>query len=733
MPPELAHALAAVPSWMIAAAIALALGALLALIAARRVRAKPRPLPAPTAPIRTHPAPAPPLAAPAGVAPAHVSPPTASTPPAPAPAPPPPASAVESPPAPAAAVEPAPAPTPAPAVSPPLAGEGPGERSAFHGRRILTRRAFISSTAVDLSGSRHPYREKVADALLRLDLFPEGMEQFNAQGAGDGTEVSLAELLTCDLYIGVVAWRYGTVPAGQDLSITHQEYRKARELGRPCYIFLADPATEARAGADDLFPAALRDPAHSEELRAFRAELQREKVVDYFTTPEDLAGKLLAALARHLPPNAPRNVPPAVPGFVGRDTALRSLCDSLLRGRSVELAAALAGMAGVGKSSLAQEAVRALAAIPGAFPSGILAVNCAERTGLDGLGWIEDRLLDAWEVPVAPERLAQAADAEAAVEVREQALREALAPVDASQTPSPALVLLDNVELDLPVSRLLDLLAGLTIRALLTSRHVISSPRLEVRAVDVLDPSPAVALFAERYQQRQGRWDAARDAADAGALVRALGYLPLAIELEAARGAVGKLSVAALAREVQRPDVLDRLKDPLAANASVRYAFERSLALATPAQRLRFAALGLPDGPDWPRGVIECLLDGLAAAAQATTSAADDLDALVALSLVALAPGEDGPRVRLHALLRAFAREEWARQAPETREAGLAALMGCVADLVGAHDQDFATLAREEELIAGTLRQAAELGAAQRQVEATLNALHDYLYRGGHW
>jgi hypothetical protein len=651
---------------------------------------------------------------------------------------------VAAPPPAAPAPDPAPAPAPtSPAPSPPAPPSAPpsSPASGFHGRRAVTRRVFVSSTSLDLSGPAHPYRAVVMDSLLRLDLFPEAMEQFNAQPAGDGTSVSLAELLTCDIYVGIVAWRYGTVPTGQPLSITHQEFRKAKELGRPCFIFLSDPSTEANSGPDDLFPATLRDPDHAASLAAFRAELERESIRDYFTTPDDLGRKLEAALLRHLPPRAPRVLPPPTPGFVGRERELAQLCADLRQGQSVGLSAAVAGMAGVGKSTLAGEALLALAAEPGAFPSGIASVRCEERQGLEGLGWIEDQLLAAWNSAIAPEDIARAATPEAAVDLREQRLRAELAPADASQVPSPALVLLDNVEPELPIARLIDVLAGLRILALITSRHQIASPRLRPLALEVLAPEAAVALFAERYTQwhplKQVAWDPARDAADAGVVVKILGFLPLAIELAAARAARGQQSVAAVAGEMRQPTVLNRLKDPLVRNASVRYQFERSLMLLTPTQRARFAALGLPEGADWPRPVIERMFAAVPPDQPELPSASDDLDVLVALSLVMLLPAAPGaesdPRVRLHPLLRELAREEWSDQPPPTQTGGITGLLDGVANLVHDHASDFAVLAREEELIAGTLHRAAETLRAPAQVVATVATLIDYLNVGGHW
>jgi len=85
-------------------------------------------------------------------------------------------------------------------------------------RRHMTRRVFISATSLDLRA----YRERVRDTLLNLGLFPVGMEHFGAQGTGDASTVSVEQLAGSDLYLGVYAWRYGTIPPQHHRSVTHQ-------------------------------------------------------------------------------------------------------------------------------------------------------------------------------------------------------------------------------------------------------------------------------------------------------------------------------------------------------------------------------------------------------------------------------------------------------------------------------------------------------------------------------
>jgi tetratricopeptide (TPR) repeat protein len=300
----------------------------------------------------------------------------------------------------------------------------------------------------------------------------------------------------------------------------------------------------------------------------------------------------------------------------------------------------------------------------------------------------------------------------------------------------PALLVLDNVEHDLPLSRVLDTFSTLGMSLLLTARHEPSSPRIRIVALDVLDPAAAAQLFEERYVARGGEWDAGRDRSAAGVVVEALGWLPLAIELAAARAARMHQPAPVLANELKEADRLGKLRDPLEPTHSVRFAFSRSLELLTVAQRARFALLGLPAGPDWPRPLIEQLFTATSVETSDPVPPSDDLEALAALSLLVLtnAGGDQGgPRVRLHPLLRELAREEWQRKPEAERKLDIGALLDAAGDLITGHERDFALLAREEDLIAGALRTAAGAGIEPLRFYGWIMALESYLDLGGHW
>lgn len=155
-----------------------------------------------------------------------------------------------------------------------------GESFAFASREGSPRRAvirvFVSSTWIDLQ----PERSAVARALARLrETKFVGMEYF---GSRDETplEVSLAEVEASDLYLGIVGDRYGS-------GITEKEYRRARELGLPCFIY----RKPSEPGAEDSCP--------DSRLEAF-LEAIGQHTFSTFASPGDLAEQVTADLHRWL-------------------------------------------------------------------------------------------------------------------------------------------------------------------------------------------------------------------------------------------------------------------------------------------------------------------------------------------------------------------------------------------------------------------------------------------------
>jgi len=99
----------------------------------------------------------------------------------------------------------------------------------------------------------------------------------------------LADVRSCDLYLLVVARRYGHVPPGYEQSITELEYREAVRSGKKCLIFLL---------ADDApWPGNLWEIEKIGQVQAWRQELEGSgRIVAYFARPDDLGRQVAEAV-----------------------------------------------------------------------------------------------------------------------------------------------------------------------------------------------------------------------------------------------------------------------------------------------------------------------------------------------------------------------------------------------------------------------------------------------------
>jgi hypothetical protein len=137
---------------------------------------------------------------------------------------------------------------------------------------------FVSSTWLDLQ----PERQAVEAALQRLhETKFVGMEYF---GSRDETtrQTSLDEVDRSRVYIGLIAGRYGS-------GITEDEYRRARELKLPCFVYFKRDSDIQPQWRDS-------DPQKAAKLAAFRQELQRNHIIAEFNSPGDLAARVTADL-----------------------------------------------------------------------------------------------------------------------------------------------------------------------------------------------------------------------------------------------------------------------------------------------------------------------------------------------------------------------------------------------------------------------------------------------------
>ncbi len=175
-------------------------------------------------------------------------------------------------------------------------------------------RVFVSSTWIDLQ----PERRALMDALNRMEEMRfVGMEFFGNR-PDDTHDASIDQVDRCEVLIGIIGFRYGS-------GITAAEYRRARELGLPCFVYFKHENLARPELADE-------DTALAPKLAAFKQDLLRDHTVKEFSSPEELAANATADLhnwvaARWISlEQAPVPVPsPAAPPDADRTNILRLL------------------------------------------------------------------------------------------------------------------------------------------------------------------------------------------------------------------------------------------------------------------------------------------------------------------------------------------------------------------------------------------------------------------------
>lgn len=341
----------------------------------------------------------------------------------------------------------------------------------------------------------------------------------------------------------------------------------------------------------------------------------------------------------------PAQLPATVPDFTGRDAFVRELGELLATAEgSVMAVSALAGIGGVGKTTLAVHVAHL--ARPH-FPDGQLYVDLM---GAGARAAEPETVLGAFlrALGTPDERVPETLDERAAL------YRSVLAG-------RRVLVLLDNARDAAQVRPLLPGTEGCA--ALVTSRiRMVDLAGAHLVDLDVMSPEEALRLFtrivgAERVSAER---EAALD------VVAACGFLPLAIRIAASRLAARRTwTVSVLAAKLA--DGRRRLDELQAGDLAVKATFELGYGQLEPAQARAFRLLGLADGPD-------VSLAAAAAALDLPVQGAEDLlEALVDTSLLeSAAPG----RYRFHDLVRLYARACAERdESAAARDAALSRLL----------------------------------------------------------
>ncbi|MEO3976113.1 BTAD domain-containing putative transcriptional regulator [Streptomyces sp. CAU 1734] len=341
----------------------------------------------------------------------------------------------------------------------------------------------------------------------------------------------------------------------------------------------------------------------------------------------------------------PAQLPATVPDFTGRASFVRELGGLLATAEgSVMAVSALAGIGGVGKTTLAVHVAHE--ARP-RFPDGQLYID------LQGAG-----SRAAEPVAVLGAFLRALGTADSAIP---DSLDERAALYRSILAGRRILVLLDNARDAAQIRPLLPGTAGCA--ALVTSRvRMVDLAGAHLVDLDVMSPDEALQLFTRivGVERVTSEREAALD------VVAACGFLPLAIRIAASRLAARRTwTVSVLAAKLA--DERRRLDELQAGDLAVKATFELGYGQLEPDQAHAFRLLGLADGPDVSLTAASAMLGTDPDATE------DLLEALVDTSLLeSAAPG----RYRYHDLVRLYARSCAERdERPEDNEAALSRLL----------------------------------------------------------
>ncbi|MFQ5604319.1 MAG: DUF4062 domain-containing protein [bacterium] len=160
---------------------------------------------------------------------------------------------------------------------------------------IEKKKIFLSSTYEDLV----EHREKVIETMKKSGHSVVCMEEFPDSFPNTPTKVCEDEIKKCDIFVGIYAHRYGHIPKRYKKSITEQEYEFACMEKKPIFSFIVNDSHHWRVDMVEF------EKKISVKLDRLKGKIKERHVTGFFTTPNDLANKVLLSLNRYLRDHAP--------------------------------------------------------------------------------------------------------------------------------------------------------------------------------------------------------------------------------------------------------------------------------------------------------------------------------------------------------------------------------------------------------------------------------------------
>ena len=132
-------------------------------------------------------------------------------------------------------------------------------------------RIFISSTFEDMA----PYRDAAISAITNIEQLPIGMEQF-VSTPDKSLDLCLAEVRRCQLFIALIAMRYGSVDENSGMSYSELEYEEALKSGVPVLAFVIDE------NECPVIPKFVDTGDKAEKLKFFKEKIKKNHTISYF-------------------------------------------------------------------------------------------------------------------------------------------------------------------------------------------------------------------------------------------------------------------------------------------------------------------------------------------------------------------------------------------------------------------------------------------------------------------
>lgn len=151
---------------------------------------------------------------------------------------------------------------------------------------------FVSSTFEDLKDER----KKVEDTILSMYQFPIGMEMFSAADE-EQWEIIQDTIDSSDYYVLIIGHRYGSVIEEGEyagISYTQKEFRYALEKGIPILAFIIDKSVPVTTDKIE------NDVDKKAKLETFKTEVMTGRTVQWWTSIEDLANKVMNSLNKQI-------------------------------------------------------------------------------------------------------------------------------------------------------------------------------------------------------------------------------------------------------------------------------------------------------------------------------------------------------------------------------------------------------------------------------------------------